>query len=59
MHEVPHEVSAVSETQAWPHACCIEGHEQVLIAVLHVAPEGQSLLRRQPARHIFETGSHE
>ncbi len=59
MQELPHEVIAESETQDCPHACCSDGQEHVFVMVLHVAPEGQSELSRQPARQVRVMGSQE
>jgi hypothetical protein len=57
-HEVqrlPHEVTASSFTHCWPHACWPAGQAQV--PEVHVAPMGQSLVRRQPVRQRLLTGS--
>jgi hypothetical protein len=55
VHDEPQEFVAVFDTHAWPHACCPVGHAQ--LPPVHVPPEGQSALRRQPTWHRLETGS--
>ncbi len=57
LQRVPHELVASSGTQVWPHACWPVG--QLQVALLHVAPMGQSVLRRQPVTQRRESGSHE
>jgi hypothetical protein len=51
----PHELEASFGTHAWPHACWPCGQAQTPAEQL--APEGQSVDRRQPSWHEREMGS--
>jgi hypothetical protein len=55
VHALPQLNTVVLLTHTWPQACWAVGQEQVPLP--HVAPCGQSAVRRQPGRQPRVTGS--